>query len=112
MPPNTAEVAKFLADKSPEEEAWRNLVDSALASPRYGERIGRRWLDVVRFAESNGFETNRERQETEKIHATHGPATSFAPTTKGTSCGNIPITPRMKATTPLSMSPYAAMAVT
>lgn len=61
MPPNTAEVAKFLADKSPEEEAWRNLVDSALASPRYGERIGRRWLDVVRFAESNGFETNRER---------------------------------------------------
>lgn len=61
MPPSPAEVAEFLADKSPEDEAWQNLVDRALASPRYGERIGRRWLDVVRFAESNGFETNRER---------------------------------------------------
>jgi hypothetical protein len=61
MPPTAEEVAKFLADKSTEEEAWRNLVDRALASPRFGERIGRRWLDIVRFAESNGFETNRER---------------------------------------------------
>jgi len=61
MPPTEAEVARFLADKSSEDEAWRKLVDRTLASPRYGERIGRRWLDVVRFAESNGFETNRER---------------------------------------------------
>lgn len=61
MPPSQDEVAEFLADPSSEEEAWRNLVDRALASPRYGERIARRWLDVVRFAESNGFETNRER---------------------------------------------------
>ncbi|MFT5413238.1 MAG: mono/diheme cytochrome c family protein, partial [Verrucomicrobiales bacterium] len=61
MPPTSAEVAEFLADKAPEDEAWEKLVDRALASPRYGERIGRRWLDVVRFAESNGFETNRER---------------------------------------------------
>lgn len=61
MPPTPAEVAEFLTDKAPENEAWENLVNRALASPRYGERIGRRWLDVVRFAESNGFETNRER---------------------------------------------------
>jgi len=61
MPPTPAEVEKFLADQSPEDESWGDLVDRALASPRFGERIGRRWLDVVRFAESNGFETNRER---------------------------------------------------
>lgn len=61
MPPTSAEVAQFLEDKAPDQEAWGKLVDRALASPRYGERIGRKWLDVVRFAESNGFETNRER---------------------------------------------------
>jgi hypothetical protein len=61
MPPTEAQVAGFLADKSSEDEAWRKLVDRTLASPRYGERVGRQWLDVVRFAESNGFETNRER---------------------------------------------------
>lgn len=61
IPPTAAQVTDFLADPAPEDEAWKNLVDRALASPRFGERIGRRWLDVVRFAESNGFETNRER---------------------------------------------------
>jgi len=61
MPPSPAEVTKFIADDRPDDEAWAALVDRALASPRYGERIGRRWLDIVRFAESNGFETNRER---------------------------------------------------
>jgi len=61
MPPTSEQVAEFLTDQSPDAEAWENLVGRALASPRYGERIGRRWLDIVRFAESNGFETNRER---------------------------------------------------
>lgn len=59
LPPSTAEVDAFLADSSP--DAWEKLVDRALASPRYGERFARHWLDIVRFAESNGFETNRER---------------------------------------------------
>ncbi|MDB6032633.1 MAG: Planctomycete cytochrome [Verrucomicrobiales bacterium] len=59
MPPTPEEVATFLADKRP--LAFERLVDKVLDDPRYGERWGRHWLDVIRFAESNGFETNRER---------------------------------------------------
>ena len=59
LPPNTAEVDAFIKDSAP--DAWERLVDRALASPRFGERWARHWLDIVRFAESNGFETNRER---------------------------------------------------
>ena len=42
-------------------DAYARLVERALASPRCGERWAQHWLDVVRFAESNGFETNIER---------------------------------------------------
>ena len=59
MPPAPDDVAAFVADREP--LAFERLVDKVLADPRYGERWGRHWLDVVRFAESNGFETNRER---------------------------------------------------
>ena len=59
MPPTPEEVAAFVADKKP--QAYERLVDKVLDDPRYGERWGRHWLDVIRFAESNGFETNRER---------------------------------------------------
>lgn len=59
MPPAPEEVDAFLADKKP--DAFERLVDKVLDDPRYGERWGRHWLDVIRFAESNGFETNRER---------------------------------------------------
>ncbi len=59
VPPTPEEVAAFVADKKP--QAFERLVDRVLDDPRYGERWGRHWLDVVRFAESNGFETNRER---------------------------------------------------
>lgn len=59
VPPTPEEVAAFNADKKP--QAFERLVDQVLDDPRYGERWGRHWLDVVRFAESNGFETNRER---------------------------------------------------
>ena len=59
MPPENAAVAAFVADRDP--RAFEQLVDRVLADPRYGERWGRHWLDVVRFAETNGFETNRER---------------------------------------------------
>ncbi|HTU27727.1 MAG TPA: DUF1553 domain-containing protein [Pirellulales bacterium] len=60
LPPDPAEVDAFVADPDP--AAYEKLVDRLLASPRYGERWGQHWLDVVRFAESNGFETNSERQ--------------------------------------------------
>ena len=59
LPPLPEEVAQFLNDDSP--QAWDRLVGRILASPHYGERMARHWLDLTRFAESNGFETNRER---------------------------------------------------
>src|SRR5262249_49104248 len=54
LPPTPAEVSAFLADPAP--DAYERLVDRLLASPRYGERFGRHWLDVVRYSESLGFE--------------------------------------------------------
>lgn len=56
LPPTPSEVADFIADKSP--EAFAKVVDRLLASPRYGERWGRHWLDVARYADSNGMDEN------------------------------------------------------
>ncbi len=56
LPPTPDEVAAFIADSRP--DAYARMIDRLLASPRYGERWGRHWLDVVRFGESNGFERN------------------------------------------------------
>src|SRR5262245_37133627 len=52
LPPTEQEIVDFLADNSP--NAFAKLVDHLLASPRYGERWGRHWLDVVRYADSAG----------------------------------------------------------
>ena len=52
LPPTVAEIEVFLADKTP--DAHARVVDHLLASPHFGERWGRRWLDVARFAESSG----------------------------------------------------------
>jgi len=54
LPPTPAEVAAFLADSSPDAEA--RVVDRLLASPHFGERWGRHWLDLVRYAETRGHE--------------------------------------------------------
>jgi Protein of unknown function (DUF1553)/Protein of unknown function (DUF1549)/Planctomycete cytochrome C len=59
LPPTPAEIAQFAGDGDP--LAWNRLVDRVLASPHFGERWARHWLDVVRFAETDGFETNIER---------------------------------------------------
>ncbi|MEP6670135.1 MAG: DUF1553 domain-containing protein [Chthoniobacter sp.] len=59
LPPTPEEIEAFVSDADP--KAYEKLVDRLLASPHYGERWARHWLDVVRFAESNGFETNRPR---------------------------------------------------
>ncbi|HVA47062.1 MAG TPA: DUF1553 domain-containing protein [Pirellulales bacterium] len=59
LPPAPAEVEAFVADASP--RAYEELVDRLLASPHYGERWARHWLDVVRYAESQGFERDRLR---------------------------------------------------
>jgi hypothetical protein len=53
LPPTPAEVDRYLADESP--GAYERLVDRLLASPHYGEHWGRMWLDVVRYAETAGF---------------------------------------------------------
>jgi hypothetical protein len=54
LPPSPAQVAEFVQDDSP--QAWERLIDKLLASPHYGERYGRHWLDVARYADSAGFE--------------------------------------------------------
>src|SRR5262249_43635415 len=54
LPPTLAEIDAFLADTSP--DAFAKVVDRLLASPHYGERWGRHWLDLVRYAETCGHE--------------------------------------------------------
>ena len=59
LPPTPEQVEAFVKDDQP--GAFTRLVDQVLASPRYGERWATHWLDLVRFGETAGFETNRER---------------------------------------------------
>jgi mono/diheme cytochrome c family protein/cytochrome c553 len=56
LPPTPEEIDDFLKDDSP--EAFAKVVDRLLASPAYGERWGRHWLDVARYADSNGLDEN------------------------------------------------------
>jgi hypothetical protein len=58
LPPKPAELAAFLNDKSP--QAYERFVDKLIASPHFGERWARHWMDVVRFAETYGYEWNYE----------------------------------------------------
>jgi hypothetical protein len=59
LPPSPDELDSFAIDKDP--QAYKKRVELLLASPRHAERWARHWLDTVRFAESNGFETNTNR---------------------------------------------------
>ncbi|MCC6538849.1 MAG: DUF1549 domain-containing protein [Bryobacterales bacterium] len=59
LPPTAEDRARFLADTSP--KAYENLVDRLMASPEYGERWATKWLDVARYADTNGYETDAER---------------------------------------------------
>jgi mono/diheme cytochrome c family protein len=59
LPPTLAEVDAFLADAAP--DAYEKLVERLLASPHYGERWARQWLDVARYADTNGYEKDRPR---------------------------------------------------
>jgi hypothetical protein len=60
LPPTIEELRAFESDRDP--DAYEKLVDGFLMSPHYGERWGRHWLDVVRFGESHGYETNQLRE--------------------------------------------------
>ena len=59
LPPSPETIASFESDRSP--SAWSDLVDRLLASPHYGQRWARHWMDVARFAESGGFEHDADR---------------------------------------------------
>lgn len=61
LPPTPAEIDAFLKDSAA--NAWEKVIDRLLASPHYGERWGRHWLDLVRFAESNGYEFDEVRPD-------------------------------------------------
>jgi hypothetical protein len=60
LPPTPEAVADFLADRRP--DAYERLVDRLLASPHYGERWGRHWLDVARYADTKGYVFTQERR--------------------------------------------------
>jgi hypothetical protein len=59
LPPTVEELDAFIADKS--KDAWQKAVERLLASPHYGERWGRFWLDAARYADSDGFEKDKPR---------------------------------------------------
>jgi hypothetical protein len=61
LPPTPEQLARFLADGSP--DAYERLVDELLASPSYGEHAARQWLDVVRYGDSNGFDWDEFRPQ-------------------------------------------------
>ena len=60
LPPTPAEVDAFLADES--EQAYEKVVERLLKSPRYGERMAVDWLDAARYADSNGYQVDRDRE--------------------------------------------------
>ena len=59
LPPSPEQVAAFVKDRRP--DAWEHAVDELLRSPRHGERWAQHWLDLVRYADTHGFEVNTER---------------------------------------------------
>lgn len=61
LPPTPDAVDEFVADDAP--DAYERLIDRLLASPRYGEKWGRHWLDLVRYAETNGYERDNPKPQ-------------------------------------------------
>ena len=59
LPPTPSAVQAFVGDRSP--QAYEHLVDRLMATQAYGERWGQKWLDVVRYADTNGFELDLDR---------------------------------------------------
>ncbi|MFN9626211.1 MAG: DUF1549 domain-containing protein, partial [Planctomycetota bacterium] len=59
LPPNPEQVTQFVNDPRPDRQAYEELVDRLLESPRYGERWARHWLDVVHFGETHGYDKDK-----------------------------------------------------
>ena len=68
LPPTPEQVDAFVADRSP--RAYEELVERLMASPHYGERWAQKWLDVVRYADTNGFEGDKLRPQAGAIATT------------------------------------------
>lgn len=64
LPPKAAEIDAFVKDPRPDADAFAGVVERLIASPHYGERWARHWLDVVRYADSSGFANDYERGNT------------------------------------------------
>src|SRR5262249_42313981 len=58
LPPSPQEIDAYMNDNAP--GSWERLVDKLLASPHYGERWGRHWLDAARYADSSGYENDTD----------------------------------------------------
>ena len=67
MPPTAKEAEEFVADES--KDAWPKLIDKLLASPHYGERWGRYWLDIARYADTRGGNNNNRMGDNRLVHA-------------------------------------------
>ncbi|MEN9576011.1 MAG: hypothetical protein RL514_3866 [Verrucomicrobiota bacterium] len=67
MPPTAKEAEDFVADES--KDAWPKLIDKLLASPHYGERWGRYWLDIARYADTRGGGNNNRMGDNRLVHA-------------------------------------------
>jgi hypothetical protein len=67
MPPTAKEAEEFVNDVS--KDAWPKLIDKLLASPHYGERWGRYWLDIARYADTRGANNNNRMGDNRLIHA-------------------------------------------
>ncbi|MCB1234228.1 MAG: DUF1549 domain-containing protein, partial [Verrucomicrobiae bacterium] len=63
LPPTADEARAFVTDPRPDAEAWPALVDKLLASPHYGERWARHWLDIAHYADTHGFERDKLRPD-------------------------------------------------
>ena len=59
LPPTPEEVDAFVRDTAP--NAWEKVIDSLLASPHYGERMALHWLDLARYADSDGYHDDTDR---------------------------------------------------
>ncbi|MEK0445315.1 MAG: hypothetical protein RLZZ399_636 [Verrucomicrobiota bacterium] len=59
LPPTPEEVKRFVEDSAP--DAWPRLIDSLLAKPQYGEKWARHWMDIIRYAETEGFERDNDK---------------------------------------------------
>ncbi len=63
LPPTVAEIDAFVSDPAPLDKAYAKVVDRLLRSPHYGEHLARAWLDAARYADTSGYQYDKEREQ-------------------------------------------------